>query len=138
MKDKITLGILRNLAYLLLFILIFGTISACQREEITPEEQARQEEMIEQLAQLEPYDMVLHNNGFVYMVPYSISDKDRPTRWWRLDLRREHHNPTDYEMSHLGIWATRIQRVYYQDDPAWRDAAMCYLRNCRMPTDPSQ
>jgi hypothetical protein len=126
--NKETLLVLKNLAYFLLFIILVVTVTSCQKE-VAPEEQARQEAMIEQLGQLDQFDLVLSKDGFVYTVASPI---DKSHKNWRLTLKREHQAPTEYITWPLSMWAKQVVKVYDYDDPQWKKAALSYIKGCRM------
>ena len=103
--------------------------AGCTQKTLSQKQTAR----IEQLSKLKPYDMVLHKNGFIYMVE-RLSHQDREKPNWELTIRRNWSPPTEYQTWHLMTWGDLIQRIIYQDDPLWKQAALCYLKdeNCKL------
>ena len=116
------LGVLISFGLLCIFC------SNCTEQTLNSQQIAR----IEQLSRLKPYDMVLHKNGFIYMVE-RLDHQDREKPNWELTLRRNYNAPTDYQTWYLMTWGDSIQRIIYQDDPLWKQAALCYLKdeNCK-------
>jgi len=112
----------------LLAVVIF--LVSCNKQEISPQEQARRADMVEVLADLTQNDMVLHRNGFIYMVTQDVNCQDEIRSRCSLSLRREYNAPKDFAKWHIGLWSERIDRVYHKDDPQWSEVTLCYLQNC--------
>jgi len=116
-------GVLISLGLLCIFC------SNCTKKTLNQEQAAK----IEQLSKLEPYDMVLHKNGFIYMVAYPLRHQDREKANWELTLRQEYNTSTEYQTWYLITWEESIILIFHQDDPQWARAAQCYLKGmpCR-------
>lgn len=124
--DKKSWLILRSFAYLLLFILIFGAFSACERKTITPEEQALQDAMIDQLSYVKHKDMIEMENGTIYMVAHDL-DRNGEKRNWIITLKKQHYASHEYVKQTLAMLAPHVKHVYYQDQDEWAEAAANYL-----------
>lgn len=90
---------------------------------------------IEKLSQLKPYDMVMHRGGRIFMV-VSVGQGGLKEKWdWKVTLRQDYMNFNQFETYQLRTLAEAdtVEQIFFQDDPVWSVAAMCYLRgiDCR-------
>jgi len=111
---------------------IFNT--SCAQESLNSEQKAK----IEQLSTLEPYDMVLYKDGFIYMVAYPVRQEGMEKANWKLTLRKDYDSSIDYRTKHLIMWVEPTTRIIHQNDPLWAKAALCYLKDTHCKEDLGQ
>lgn len=111
--------------WLVIGILLMLFCSNC-KQELTPEEQIRQNAMVEKLSYVKHKDFIELKNGQLYMVARALEKEDEKKNW-RIVLKQQHYAHHDYRMFTLAMIAPEVKEIYYRGQEAWSEAAAHYL-----------
>jgi hypothetical protein len=106
-----------------------GFSTSCTQKPLTQEQNA----MIEKLATLKQYDMVLHKDGYIHMVAYRPGEDPENKAHWEVTLRRDYQLANDFRRYRLSTLVDDVVMIIPQDDPLWAIAAKCYLKEAKCP-----